>query len=316
MRQPFDRTNFSHHNNTPAPQVDFELRHTREHLEKLKFNWLELHTKRTFLAHLSDADGWRACQTSRWTPGELKQLERSVEPVKAALKSTKEATVEWERRLQVACETIAGSQDTVLAKAQHVTELTRELAAERLALSTLQAALPAADQLVRPIEELQTLLDEQSIQLEKRMTALERQRAAIGDLERLLSVHEGENERTLAMVRELEERQRSMAAKEATPQQRTLTTLSSWYKRVQEALERMAGVRVELVQGNYLVATVEEAVPVHIWVDPASGHLRAVKIGSTSATPKRQWRELIEVACECNDIPFLLRSIQAALRKQ
>lgn len=296
--------------------MDFELRHTREHLEKLKFNWLELYTKRAFLTQLSDADGWRACQTSRWTPGELKQLERSVEPVKTALKSTKETTSELERRLQAACETIIGHQDTVLAKVQHATELTKELAAERLALGTLQAALPAAGQLVRPIEELQALLDEQSIQLEKRVAALERQRAAISDLERLLSVHEGENERTLAMVRELEERQRTIAAKEATPQQRTLIALSSWYKRAQEVLERMTGVRVELIQNDYLVATVEEAVPVHIWVDPANGRLRTVKIGSTSSTPKRQWRELIEVACESNDIPFLLRSVQAALRKQ
>lgn len=243
-------------------------------------------------------------------------MERSVEPVKTALKGTKDSTGELERRLQAACETITNHQDTVLAKVQHATELAKELANERVTLSALQAALPPAGQLVRPIEELQALLDEQSIQLEKRVAALERQRAAINDLERLLSVHEGENERTLAMVRELEERQRTIAAKEATPQQHTLTALSSWYKRAQEILERMTGVRVELVQNDYLVVTVEEAVPVHIWVDPASGRLRTVKIGSTSSTPKRQWRELIEVACDSNDIPFLLRSVQAALRKQ
>lgn len=302
---------FHHDISMPAPQVDQELRCTRDHLAKLRFNWHEMKTKSLFLTKLSDADEWRACQTSRWTPGELKQMENvEVFSRKERLKASKSATVELQRRLLQACETICETQEMVQTKQQQAQELLAEYVAEREMLQELTQQLPAATPL-RSIEELQTLLDEQSILLEKRAGALERQKNAVADLERLLALHTGENGKLRDSVAELEAQQRALSQQESGAEA-TLAGLCQWYSQLTETLSTLTGCRVEMVQPDYLLATLTTAgtmVPVHVYVDSGTGKLKSVKIGSTSSTPKRQWRETIETAIEYNDIPFLLRTI-------
>jgi chromosome segregation ATPase len=288
------------------------MRHTREHLEKLKFNWLELHTKRAFLLHLSDGDEWRACQTSRWTPGELKQLERELEPAKAALKTEKERTAQLQRTLSEDCETLLTLQEAVRAKHSHATSLTSQYRKEFASLQELRSMLP--NQMARSVEELQAQLDEQSISLEKKVTSLDRQRAAVADLERLLTVHEVDNAKLQSNRSELDAKRISLSQRGAG--EAALSSLCQWYTNLTESLSNLTGCKVEMVQPSYLLATVISAssiVPVHIYVDAVSGKLQSVKVGSTSATPKRQWKELVEAAIEYNDIPFLLRSIHSAI---
>lgn len=315
-----DKTAFALFGNVPAPQVEYDLRYGTEHFEKLKFNWVELHSKKMFLSKLGDGEEWRACGINRWTPGELKQLENSVEPSKMRLKTAKGETIDLQRRLQRACETICQVQETVAAKHQHARELLKEYVTEGQFLDELRQRLPAGT--VRSLDELQTTLDEQSILLEKRAAAVERQRNAIADLERLLTVHESDNAKLEGTLSELEERRKVAMRKEGAADV-ALERLCQWHSAMLGMLEKMTGCRVEMVRLEYLLVQVQaggtgssnnNSVPVHIYVDGMTGRLRNAKVGSTSNTPKRQWREIIEAAIEYNDIPFLIRSIASAVQ--
>jgi hypothetical protein len=308
---PFEREEFLIHSSTPAPQVEFEIRHTREHLEKLKFNWLELHTKRGFLNRLGNAEEWRACQLTRWTPGELKQLEHQMEPSKSVLKGEKTRTSELLRVLEEKCETVLGLQNSVQEKHEETDDLLRRYREAEDTLQNLKLLVPDAP--MRSMEEVRAVLDEQSITLEKKSIALERHRGAVEDLERLLSVHESENAKLIGLQTELETKRTALTTEQAKGDN-SLGVLCRWYSSAVETLVRLSGCRVEMVQPDYLLVTVE-TVPVHIHVDLMTGKLRNVKVGATSSTPKRQWKELAETAIEFNDIPFLLRSIHAAINK-
>jgi DNA repair exonuclease SbcCD ATPase subunit len=307
----FDRDSFPTHNSTPAPQVEFEIRHTREHLEKLKFIYLELYTKRGFLSHLTDSEEWRACQTTRWTPGELKQLERELEPSKTTLKAEKTKSAELQRILAEKCEAALCLQKDVQDKHEETSELMRRYREAEDTLRDLRETMPSAP--TRSMEELQSILDEQSITLEKKTIALERQRSAVQDLERLLAIHEAENAKLMVIQTDLDAR-RTALTKEQSREDESLSKLCRWYASAAETLSQLTGCRVEMVQPDYLLANVSN-VPVHIHVDSVTGKLRDVKVGSTSSTPKRQWKELVDAAIEFNDIPFLIRAIHAAANK-
>ena len=308
---PLGRDGLPHHNTTPAPQVEFEIRHTREHLGKLKFNWLELQTKRTFLARLSDADEWRACQSTRWTPGELKQLERACEPAKEALKEEKARTEALQRQLLGLCEQGLALEREIGDKQHALADLLGGYRRGRARADELAASVPSAP--LRSAEEVQATLDEQSIALEKKTGTLERQRAAIADLERLLALHEGENQRLQAQREELTLRRQEQQARPVDAEERRLGDLCRWFRAMQEVLGRLTGCQVEMVNPEYLLVTIRVSaavlIPVHVTVDAFTGRLREIKIGATSATPKRAWREIVEAALEYNDLPFLIRAI-------
>lgn len=81
-----------------------------------------------------------------------------------------------------------------------------------------------------------------------------------------------------------------------------------------ELMQKVGGVHVEMVRPDYLLVTCSSSrsstvVPVHLMVDPATGRLQSVQIGSTSTTPKRQWRQIIDAAVETNDIVSLIRQV-------
>ena len=318
--QVLEREAFLVHNQTPAPQVEFELRHTREHVEKLKFNLLELQTKSGFLRHLMDAEEWSACQTSRWTPGELKQLERAGEPAKMRLKTEKGQTQELQRILSEGCEQLRQLEDEAQDRHDRLSDLVKRYAACEQEVRELTAKLPT--QPLRSIEELQGLVDEQSIALEKKSSAVERQRSALIDLERLLALHEAENDKLESIKSDLLKQEADLVQKRSASATKPLADLCRWYSTMNETLTRLAGCNVEMVQSDYLVISIHcgasETAPVqlHVKVDPVSGRLREVRIGATSGTPKRAaWKELVETAVECNDIPFLVRAVrQAALQ--
>ncbi len=82
-----------------------------------------------------------------------------------------------------------------------------------------------------------------------------------------------------------------------------------------ELMQKISGVHVEMIRPDYLLVTCSNlrsstvVVPVHLMVDPATGRLQSVQIGSTSTTPKRQWRQIIDAAVETNDIVNLIRQV-------
>lgn len=301
---------FPHHNRTPAPQVEFELRHTKEHLEKLKFNWLELHTKAHFLDSLVDGGQWQRT----WTPAEIKQVERSIEPAKTTLKLSKGTTVDLESSLQQECEQLVSMEESIRDRHHHMQSLIDAIRQNQHEIDQLLNEMPTnGDVCVRGVEELQVLLDEQSIAMEKRASGLERQRNAVADLERLLALHEGEGTRLEQQVSELEQRKALIDSKNGV-EERCLQDLCKWYGSMMEVLSALSGVTsVEMVRGDYLVAMVGGKVPVHLTVDPMSGRLMQAKVGATSATPKRQWKDIVDAAIEYNDIPFLLRSLSSII---
>lgn len=227
------------------------------------------------------------------------------------LKAAKMKTVEVQRILSEQCELLSGLEGEVEDRHCQAMELIKKYREAEDTLMHLRELLPSVP--CRSVEELQGLLDEQSIEGEKKKTALERQRNAIHDLERLLAMHETENAKLEQNREELEVRRAGLSKKDGEGE-KALTNLCRWYAAAIETISRLSGCQVEMVQPDYLVATIT-SVPVHIYVDPVSGKLQSVKVGSTSSTPKRQWKELIEAAIEFNDIPFLIRSIHAAINK-
>lgn len=55
--------------------VEFEMRHLKEHVDKLKFNFLEMSTKQQFMQRLLDPDEWsHLCNNAIWTPADIKSL--------------------------------------------------------------------------------------------------------------------------------------------------------------------------------------------------------------------------------------------------
>jgi len=69
-------------------------------VEKLKFNFLEMSTKQNFMQRLLDPDEWHHLHAQTiWTPGDIKALERQMEPTKAALVEAKEKTLTLEAEL-------------------------------------------------------------------------------------------------------------------------------------------------------------------------------------------------------------------------
>lgn len=307
-------------NHTPAPQVEFELRHTREHLEKLKFNWLELSTKRDFLHRLSAAEGeeWRGCGTSRWTPGELKQLERSLEPDKAKLKTEKSRTNDLLQELGDNCEQISGRREQVREKRTLVRDLVQEFREQSETLRSLREQLPSTP--IKSVDELQGTLDEQSIALEKQSAALERQRLAVADLERLLGIHQVEVAKLETQAAELSGHLNEIrATHEAEGPEARIAELCRWYSTLADTLIRLASCKVEMIRPDYLLLTLTHEtlmVPVHVHVDSISGRLLSAKVGATSATPKRTWRDIIDAAVEFNDIPFLVRAIHQVIKQK
>jgi hypothetical protein len=107
-------------------------------MAKLKFNLLELTSKRIFLDKLMPSgslpktpdlilnspdftmnlyDEWTNCQT-RWAPGDLKDLERRVEGTKAELKAVKEAVVAIKEEISNLTGHVVNLKDSVIQQRQ------------------------------------------------------------------------------------------------------------------------------------------------------------------------------------------------------
>lgn len=244
-----------------------------------------------------------------------------MEPAKAELVQTKERTVSLETDISRVTDHLCSLNELVCQKLGTATELDTEIAAlcgevARLKPEdTEQASTP-----MRSVEELQAMLDDQIIQMEKKRMAIEERKAAIAKL----SAHHDTQQAELAALAQQEAEQAARvdainAARRKDTQKAAynsqLTQLASWYTSLLSLHTQLTCIqRIDLVRPDYLLVAIS-GVPIHLNVCPATGKLKAAQVGSTSSTPKRQWKEIVETAVETNNIPYLIRQIHSALVK-
>lgn len=216
--------------------------------------------------------------------------------------------------------------ELVGSKLGSATELANEIANLRAEIARLkpnETANPTQTSR-RSVDELQAVLDDQMIRTERRRAEIEGRRQALQVLAHQLSLQQSAVQQMEAEEALLKQ-QLAVKAKAAAEDrdgrstlQRQLGELGAWYRDLATIQTELTGCKAELVRPDYLLLTVSSpdgsaSVPVHLKVCPATGRLTQVQIGSTSSTPKRQWKEVIEMAIESNSIAYLARQVRAAL---
>ena len=276
-------------------------------MAKLKFNLLELTSKRVFLdklmptgtiaaseifssqqqqqqqssqdSTLSLYDEWTNCQT-RWTPGDLKELERIVESRKADLKQVKEsvATVKEEianitSHVVTLKQGLDSDRDAVSAKINTICRLEAEINVLQSRLTDLAARsrLPAgmsrcgsceesgsavAEMLgLRAPEELKAELAQLAAARESKSASIATHRTQIADLHRLLQHHTDDLSRFAAEESALSA---SLAAKQeekASNAEAALEQLCVWHRSALEAVAEVTRMQFEMIRPDYILVT-------------------------------------------------------------
>lgn len=336
-------------------------------MAKLKFNLLELTSKRIFLDKLMPSgtlpsgvsgdltaslyDEWTNCQT-RWTPGDLKDLERRVEGRKAELKAVKEAVIGIKEEISNITGHVANCQESLARERQNGAGKLAQIAALENDITYMQQRLSEFAERVRPLtlglkrcgscedsgsvvgavlgirsaEELRAELDDLAGSAEKKTAVLRSHQSSLTDLTRLLHHHSEDllrlhsEEQRLRQILELKQRQKEENA------EASLEQLCVWYRSVIESVADLTRMKFEMIRPDYILITFKGAggnnttnqpspstLPVHLNVDPQTGRLLAVQIGATSTTDQSTWREICDRAVENNDICTLLHLIQQRL---
>lgn len=333
-------------------------------MAKLKFNLLELTSKRIFLDKLMPSgiqptatdftsdltaslyDEWTNCQT-RWTPGDLKDLERRVEGRKAELKAVKEAVIGIKEEISNLTSHVVNAKDCVAQERQSGATKLEQIAALENDIAYMQQRLTEFAERVRPLtkglqrcgscedsgsvvgavlgirsaEELRIELDELNAAAEKKKSTVQSHRSNVTELSRLLQHHSEDlvrlqsEESRLKEILELKQRQKEENA------EASLEQLCVWYRSVIESVADLTRMKFEMIRPDYILVTFKlsssadsnvasTTLPVHLNVDPQTGRLLAAQIGATSAAHNVAWKDLCERAVENNDICSLLHSIQ------
>ena len=336
-------------------------------MAKLKFNLLELTSKRIFLDKLMPTgtlstpsnlmltgemtlslyDEWTNCQT-RWTPGDLKDLERKVEGRKAELKAVKEAVIGFKEEISNFTGHLVNLKDSVSQELQTGSEKLVQIAAIETDISLMQTRLTEFADRIRPLtqglvrcdscedsgsvvgavlgirsgEELRAELDELDISVEKKKSTLQAHQTNISELDRLLRHHtedltrlQAEEARLLEVIH-LKQRQKDENA------EASLEELCVWYRSAIETVADLTRMKFEMIRPDYILVTFKtstatpdgvsssSSLPVHLNVDPQTGRLLDAQIGATLASHNLAWREICDRAVENNDICTLLHAIQ------
>ncbi len=332
-------------------------------MAKLKFNLLELTSKRIFLDKLMPSgtqpivtdftgevtaslyDEWTNCQT-RWTPGDLKDLERRVEGRKAELKAVKEAVSGIKEEVSNLASHVVNAKDCVAQERQTGATKLQQICALENGIAYMQQRLTEFAERVRPLtkglqrcgscedagsvvgavlgirsaEELRVELDELNAAAEKKKTTIQAHRSNVTELSRLLQHHSEDlvrlqsEESRLQEILQLKQRQKEENA------EASLEQLCVWYRSGIESVAELTRMKFEMIRPDYVLVTFDLAdgnsnsssatLPVHLNVDPQTGRLLAAQIGATSAAYGVAWKDLCERAVENNDICTLLHSIQ------
>lgn len=345
-------------------------------MAKLKFNLLELTSKRVFLDKLMPSgtlsgdlmmkdsassssssfnsnntgeitlslyDEWTNCQT-RWTPGDLKDLERRVESRKAELKSVKEAVTGVKEEISNVTGHVVNLKDSVSQTQKDGSAKLAQIAQLEAEMENVQTRLNDFAERVRPLtrglqrcgscedsgsvvaqvlgirsaEELQAELNELAQKGQDTRNAIEAHNSTTTELSRLLRQHSDDlarlqtEEQRLLQVLDLKQRQKEENA------EASLEELCVWYRCAIDSVTDLTRMKFEMIRPDYILVTFKTAengsLPVHLNVDPQTGRLLAAQIGATSAAQTNSWKDLCEVAVENNDISSLLHAIQQRIQ--
>lgn len=310
--------------------VEFELRHLKEHVDKLKFNYLEMYTKQQFMQRLLDADEWNHLYNSAiWTPADMRSLERQGEGTKAALVGAKNRCSELEAELSRLTEHLVAAGEGVQAKMeaaealeQHIAGLEEEVASLRPSAEE-ESSVP-----VRSVEELQTILDDQLLALEKRRAAAETRKAIINQLAKQNDALNSElthlSSQDTELSARLAEKERAERDEHMATYHKQQAALADWYRGALSLHSSLTGIsKLEMTRPDCLLLHLtgppgsDVCIPVHLRLCPATGRLQAAQIGTTSGTPRRgQWRDVVDAAIDSNNIGLLVRQLRAALAHQ
>lgn len=209
-------------------------------------------------------------------------------------------------------------------KLSSATELAIEIGHLQREIHRLRPEEPAAGTPTRAVDELQALLDDQIVQTERKRVEIEERRRTVKALEAQLVASQ---EAVKGLQGDEAELARQLAAKAKEQAEdkdgrvayhRQLAELCQWHSKLAAMMTELTGCKAELLRPGHLLLTVASpdgsaSVPVHMNVCMATGRLLGVQIGTTSATPHRQWRDVVEMAIETNNIPYLARQVRAAL---
>lgn len=270
-------------------------------MAKLKFNLLELTSKRIFLDKLMPSgslpapnasilsstdftmslyDEWTNCQT-RWTPGDLKDLERRVEGTKAELKAVKEAVVAVKEEISNLTGHVVNLKDSVSQERQSGAKKLSQITALENDIAYMQQRLTEFAERVRPLtkglmrcdscedsgsvvgavlgirsaEELKVELAELDSAAEKKQSAIHAHQSNISELTRLLQHHTDDlarlqsEESRLLQVLELKQRQKEENA------EASLEQLCVWYRSAIEATADLTRMKFEMIRPDYILVT-------------------------------------------------------------
>jgi len=285
-------------------------------MAKLKFNLLELTSKRVFLdklmpsgtlplngnlnrdgdATLSLYDEWTNCQT-RWSPTDVKELERQVEARKNDLKAAKERMLAVKQEIANGAEHVVSARDACEAvrrngqiKIRELSGLTSEISAVEDALHALVAQREVArpsglarctscediqassevGQLLglRSVDELQEELDTVHATLRLRATTGAQRHRVTEELLRALAQQSAETSALESEGRRLTEllaaKQRRQEAGEGRgdallPVSDTdaLEQLCVWHRTALEAVADLTAMRFEMLRPDYLLVSID-----------------------------------------------------------
>lgn len=263
-------------------------------MAKLKFNLLELTSKRIFLDKLMPSgtlpvaddvtaslyDEWTNCQT-RWTPGDLKDLERRVEGRKAELKAVKEAVIAIKEEISNITDHVANCKESLTQERQSGANKLAQISALEADIAYMQQRLAEFAERVRPLtqglkrcgscedsgsvvgavlgirsaEELRTELDELSAGAEKKRAVIQSHQSNVTELTRLLHHHSEdlrrlhtEEERLLSIL-ELKQKQKEENA------EASLEQLCVWYRSAIESVADLTRMKFEMIRPDYILIT-------------------------------------------------------------
>lgn len=207
-------------------------------------------------------------------------------------------------------------------------DLEAEIVGLRAAIAQLKPEQEAAMHApMRSVEELQSLIDEQIVEIERRRTLMEERKRAIAKLSTQLAAQQ-EELYTLArtdadLTVKVQEKERQEQDEQKAKYSKQLVSLADWYRATLALHSSISGIhRVEMIRPDYLLVTLsgggnDVLLPVHLRICQATGKLLAAQIGATSSTPRKgQWKEVIDTAVDNNNIAMLVRQIHFALAKQ
>lgn len=255
-------------------------------MSKLKFNLLELASKKRFLELIADEEEWRDA-LQQWAPGPLRMLESAMQSQKDTLKQTKQEQRDCDAGMESVCEGIAVRQRDILRKRDEAVKLVNRVKELKERLHLMEQDNTSSGD-VYSLEELQATLAALKIDHEKKQAALAVQRQANSSLTRLLQHQEGLLERQIANRDSLAERVSSHARLHNTTNGKHLNNTSveelcKWQRAAIALVDQLTGVHVDVVRPDHLHVTVcnpqtAASVPIHLFIDVSTGKLSQVQV--------------------------------------